>query len=158
MPDAVLARFAPPANPAPLDAALTVEALTRHIEELRTLGIASLVIFGSVARGDAKIGSDVDAAVCFDPAMRKRGLAHLAQYPGHRSDDVPDIGLPGRRNRRARRKSPPAARHRAGPYHCLLTAPLSVARRSWTTHAPSPAILQEWISMRISPTERPWML
>ena len=79
MPDAVLARFAPPANPAPLDAALTVEALARHIEELGTLGIASLVIFGSVARGDAKIGSDLDAAVRFDPAMRKRGLAHLAQ-------------------------------------------------------------------------------
>ncbi len=76
MPDAATISAAAPRRP---DRKRTVEALARRVDELRALGVTSLALFGSVARGDAKTGSDVDAAVRFDPAARRRGLAHLGQ-------------------------------------------------------------------------------
>ena len=45
-------------------------ALRAHEEELRRAGIRHLSIFGSIARGDAETGSDIDLAVEFDPAAR----------------------------------------------------------------------------------------
>ncbi|MDT8356627.1 nucleotidyltransferase family protein [Roseomonas mucosa] len=46
--------------------------LRAHAGELRARGIASLSVFGSVARGDARPGSDVDLLADLDPA------AHLS--------------------------------------------------------------------------------
>ena len=43
-------------------------ALRAHEAELRRAGIRRLSLFGSVARGDAEAGSDVDLAAEFDPA------------------------------------------------------------------------------------------
>ncbi len=44
--------------------------LRAHEAELRRAGIRRLSLFGSVARGDAEPGSDVDLAAEFDPAVR----------------------------------------------------------------------------------------
>ncbi len=44
--------------------------LRAHEAELRAAGISRLSLFGSVARGDAEAGSDVDLAAEFDPAAR----------------------------------------------------------------------------------------
>ena len=37
---------------------------------MRSAGIRRLSLFGSVARGDAELGSDVDLAAEFDPSAR----------------------------------------------------------------------------------------
>lgn len=44
--------------------------LREHERELRAAGIASLSLFGSVARGDAKDESDIDLIAEFDTAAR----------------------------------------------------------------------------------------
>jgi uncharacterized protein len=43
-----------------------IERIRRQEPRLRELGVASLFLFGSVARGDARPGSDVDVLVVFD--------------------------------------------------------------------------------------------
>lgn len=48
--------------------------LAAHRAEVEALGVRSLEIFGSVARGEAKAGSDVDLLVQFD---RPVGLFHF---------------------------------------------------------------------------------
>lgn len=45
-----------------------IATLRAYEPELRQAGIRHLSLFGSVARGDAEAGSDVDLAVEFDPA------------------------------------------------------------------------------------------
>ncbi len=47
-----------------------IATLRRHEAELREAGIRRLSLFGSVARGDAGPGSDVDLAVKLEPAAR----------------------------------------------------------------------------------------
>lgn len=47
-----------------------IATLQTHEAELRRAGIRRLSLFGSVARGDAEAGSDVDLAAEFDPAAR----------------------------------------------------------------------------------------
>jgi predicted nucleotidyltransferase len=44
-----------------------VAKLREHAPELRTRGVRHLYVFGSVARGDAQIDSDVDLAIDVDP-------------------------------------------------------------------------------------------
>ncbi|WP_424140674.1 nucleotidyltransferase family protein [Roseomonas chloroacetimidivorans] len=44
--------------------------LRAHGDNLRARGIASLAVFGSVARGDARPDSDVDLLADLDPAAR----------------------------------------------------------------------------------------
>jgi predicted nucleotidyltransferase len=40
------------------------------VERLRAAGVVRLGIFGSVARGESRPDSDVDALVCFSPSAR----------------------------------------------------------------------------------------
>lgn len=47
-----------------------IATLRAHEAELRAAGIVRLSLFGSVARGDAEPGSDVDLAAEFDPDAR----------------------------------------------------------------------------------------
>jgi predicted nucleotidyltransferase len=58
-----------------------LQALREHRDELRErYGVHSLALFGSVARGDAGEGSDVDLLVEFD---RPVGLLHLIGTEQH---------------------------------------------------------------------------
>ncbi len=44
-----------------------VARLREHAPELRARGVRHLYVFGSVARGDARVNSDVDLAIEVDP-------------------------------------------------------------------------------------------
>jgi predicted nucleotidyltransferase len=48
-----------------VDRDTTVSILRQHLEDIRRLGVASLALFGSVARGEAGVQSDVDVLVEF---------------------------------------------------------------------------------------------
>jgi len=51
--------------------------LAAHAEELRSLGVRSLDLFGSVARGDARPETDVDLLVEFDEVPGFVGYVRL---------------------------------------------------------------------------------
>jgi predicted nucleotidyltransferase len=67
-----------------------IATLRAHGKELRQAGLRSLSLFGSVARGDTEMDSDIDLAAEFDPAARmdllqlsavERRLAELLGSP-----------------------------------------------------------------------------
>lgn len=60
--------------------------LNRARPELSTLGVKSLDLFGSVARGESRAGSDVDLLVDFD---RPVGLFHFFRVQ-HRLEQILD--------------------------------------------------------------------
>ncbi len=74
------------------DEALTI--LRAHETELRALGIESLLLFGSMARGDATGGSDVDVVVRLTPAASEGGFAYFGR--------LDEFALRGDRSRRGR--------------------------------------------------------
>jgi predicted nucleotidyltransferase len=69
-----------------------VAVLANHRDELRESGVASLHLFGSVARGQATEASDVDLVVEFDRAVGLfavlRLQARLESWLGRRVDLV----------------------------------------------------------------------
>ena len=73
-----------------------VGALRAHEAELRRAGVRHLSLFGSFARGDAGVESDVDLAAEFDPAARMdlfRVTAlerRIAEILGRRVDLAPE--------------------------------------------------------------------
>ena len=62
--------------------------LAAHRRELREMGVASLAVFGSVARNESTPQSDIDLLVEFD---RDVGLFHLFAIE-HRLEEI--IGVP----------------------------------------------------------------
>ena len=64
------------------------EKLAFHREELRQMGIASLSLFGSTARGEANEMSDIDLLIEFDRAV---GLFHFFSVQ-HRLEEM--LGVP----------------------------------------------------------------
>ena len=48
-----------------------IAKLRAHAPELRKRGVEHLYVFGSVARGDAAVDSDIDLAIDVDPANAK---------------------------------------------------------------------------------------
>ena len=55
-----------------------VDMLRMHATELRTqFGISSMRLFGSVARGEQKEGSDIDVFVDMPATLREYGGAHV---------------------------------------------------------------------------------
>lgn len=54
----------------PPSAPEVLRRLRHHKDELRQLGIDQLMIFGSVARGEEKTGSDIDLLAHFDPKAK----------------------------------------------------------------------------------------
>ena len=74
-----------------------VAVLAQHREELRGSGVASLLLFGSVARGQATEASDIDLVVEFDRAVGLFALlrlqACLESWLGRRVDLVPRDSL-----------------------------------------------------------------
>ena len=81
--------------------AITSEEVSRrlsaHLPELRALGVGSLSLFGSVARGDARPDSDVDLLVEFVEVPGFVGYVRLrdrlAQLLGREVDLVMPSGL-----------------------------------------------------------------
>jgi predicted nucleotidyltransferase len=55
----------------------TFARLAGHQAALEALGVRHIAVFGSVARGEAGPGSDVDVYVELDQAGRPRGLAYF---------------------------------------------------------------------------------
>jgi predicted nucleotidyltransferase len=49
-----------------LDLQYVLDTLRAHETDLRQLGVAHAAVFGSVARGDAGAGSDIDVLVDLD--------------------------------------------------------------------------------------------
>lgn len=60
-----------------MDRDLALGRLRAHADELKAVGIASLSVFGSTARGDAGPGSDVDIAIRFNEDFPARGFAYF---------------------------------------------------------------------------------
>jgi hypothetical protein len=54
-----------------------IDFLRAHRDELRRLGISSLLVFGSVARDQARPDSDVDLIAEFDRPIGYLGLARV---------------------------------------------------------------------------------
>jgi len=54
-----------------------IEFFRNHREDLRRLGISSLLVFGSVARDQARPDSDVDLIAEFDRPIGYLGLARV---------------------------------------------------------------------------------
>ena len=48
-----------------------IDAIKSHAEEMRSLGIARVGVFGSMARDEARADSDVDLLVEFVPGRKK---------------------------------------------------------------------------------------
>lgn len=49
-----------------MDRSTAISRLKAHEAELRSMGVVSLSLFGSVARGEERADSDVDVAAAFD--------------------------------------------------------------------------------------------
>lgn len=62
-----------------MDTHTAVSILRAHQRDLRAAGILHLRIFGSVARGEASPGSDIDLMADFDPSksLSLLSMAHL---------------------------------------------------------------------------------
>lgn len=67
-----------------------IEVIRAHEAELRALGVIGCTLFGSLARGEAKPGSDADVAVELDHARRVT-LFDLAEV-NHRLEQL--LGMP----------------------------------------------------------------
>ena len=65
-----------------------LDILRGHLDELRTLGVASLGLFGSAARDEAGPESDVDLLVEFD---RPIDLFHFFRVQ-HRIEEILGVG------------------------------------------------------------------
>lgn len=54
-----------------------IAALRAHETELRLIGVASLSLIGSMARGDDSEKSDVDVVVSVSDQIKRRGFAYF---------------------------------------------------------------------------------
>jgi len=52
-----------------------IAILRRHESALRARGVAHAAVFGSVARGDNHLESDLDILVEFEPGLRARSMS-----------------------------------------------------------------------------------
>ncbi len=56
------------------------KALATHKAQLKEQGVKTLSVFGSVARGEASPGSDVDMLVEFEPSIGLFHFIHVQNY------------------------------------------------------------------------------
>lgn len=64
-----------------MDRDQTVQILSRHLHEMQNrFGVASLSLFGSVARGEGKAGSDLDIMVTYTESPGFFGFLDLKDY------------------------------------------------------------------------------
>ena len=89
------------------------ERLAAHAKELRSLGVRSLDLFGSIARGDARPESDVDLLVHFNEVPGFVGYVRLRnrleRILGRHVDLVMATGLHPRIRERVLREARRAA-------------------------------------------------
>ena len=82
---------------AELDRDAVLDIIRNEIEELRRMGVRSISLFGSVARGEAGPDSDVDVLVDLAPGVTLFDLVgiqlHLEDRLGTRVDVAPVDGL-----------------------------------------------------------------
>ena len=62
-----------------MDRDRAIAILREHEAELRAAGVERLSIFGSVARGEAKSGSDVDVVIRLTPEASRGGFAYFGR-------------------------------------------------------------------------------
>jgi predicted nucleotidyltransferase len=66
-----------------------------HEDDLRRLGISSLLVFGSVARDEARPGSDVDLIAEFDRPIGYLGLVRVEHELERLLGSRVDLATPG---------------------------------------------------------------
>jgi predicted nucleotidyltransferase len=62
-----------------MDRNTIIATLRGRQAEFRALGVVSLSLFGSAARGDATGSSDIDVAVTLDPATTPHGFYYIGR-------------------------------------------------------------------------------
>jgi hypothetical protein len=62
-----------------MDREVALAALRAHEPELKAAGVVSLSVFGSVARGEAEAGSDVDVVVRLSEEASQGGFAYFGR-------------------------------------------------------------------------------
>ena len=68
--------------------------LVNHQTMLKTFGVKSLIVFGSVARDEARADSDVDLLVEFDRPVGLFTFVRLKRYLEEILDTSVDLGTP----------------------------------------------------------------
>ena len=68
--------------------------LTNHQSTLKTFGVKSLILFGSVARDEARTDSDVDLLVEFERPIGLFAFVRLKRYLEEILDSSVDLGTP----------------------------------------------------------------
>ncbi|PSB18329.1 nucleotidyltransferase [Phormidesmis priestleyi ULC007] len=68
--------------------------LTNHQNTLKDFGVKSLILFGSVARDEARIDSDVDLLVEFDRPIGLFTFVRLKRYLEEILESSVDLGTP----------------------------------------------------------------
>jgi len=71
-----------------------IAALRAHEPELKAAGVASLSLFGSVARGDENEGSDVDVVVRLTEEASQGGFAYFGRLDALRDRLSAIVGHP----------------------------------------------------------------
>lgn len=61
-----------------MDSRNIIATLRRHEDELHRQGVAHAALFGSVARGDARPGSDIDILIDLDPGVSMSVFDYVA--------------------------------------------------------------------------------
>lgn len=71
-----------------------ITVLTNNQKSLKEFGVSSLMLFGSVARDEARPDSDVDLLVEFDRPVGLFTFARLKRYLEEILDSPVDLGTP----------------------------------------------------------------
>lgn len=71
-----------------------VERLRAHKDELRALGVRSLSVFGSVARGEGGPASDIDVAVRLGSEFAPGGFEYFGKIERLRDQLIAILGCP----------------------------------------------------------------
>ena len=71
-----------------------IATLRAHEPELKAAGVASLSVFGSVARGDDRDNSDVDVVVRLTEAASQGGFAYFGRLDALRDRLTAIVGRP----------------------------------------------------------------
>lgn len=75
-------------------AATAVERLRAHEKELRALGVRSLSVFGSIARGDGCASSDIDVGVRLGSEFARGGFEYFGKLERLRDQLSSILGRP----------------------------------------------------------------